>query len=215
MKWCRFEREGSASYGIVDGDRIIAVDGTPWGEHRKTAASYPLSSSKLLIPVMPPNFLCAGINYAEHVRLMAAKRGVEPDYPKRAEIGYRSQSALCAHDEPIVKPKESGPNFQYEGELVAVFGKRARKVSKENALDYVFGWTIGNDVSERDWQSERGMTWDKGKGFDTFGPLGPWLVTPDEIADVQKLGMWLDVNGARQQTGNTADMIFGIKTIVS
>lgn len=211
MRWCRFVREGKPSYGIVEGDRITAVDGIPWGEHRRTSSSVALASAQLLIPVVPPNFLCAGINYAEHVRLMAKKRGVEPDYPKRAEIGYRAQSALCAHDEPIIKPKDSGPNFQYEGELVAVFGKRARKVSKESALDHVFGWTIGNDVSERDWQkSDRTMY--RSKNTDTFKPMGPWIETD---VDLDAMVTTIKLNGTVVDTFKTNNMIFDAPTFIA
>ena len=211
MKWCRFNRDGRPCHGIIEGDRVTAVDGLPWGEHKKTSASFPLEQTKLLLPVVPGNFLCAGINYAEHVRLMAKKRGVEPDYPKRPEIGYRANSALIAHDEPIVKPKQSGPNFQYEGELVAVFGKRARNVSKANALDYVFGWTIGNDVSERDWQkSDRTMY--RSKNCDTFKPMGPWIETD---ADLDKMVTTIRLNGKVVDTFKTNNMVFDAPTFIS
>ena len=153
--WCRFEKDNVTSYGVVEDGQVIAVDGTPFGDHKRTARAYPLASVKLLIPVVPPTFYCVGINYADHIRKMAAKRKTEPVFPKRPDIGYRANNALIAHEENIVKPADSGEAFQYEGELVAVFGKRCRNVRKEDALDYVLGWTIGNDVSERGWQSER------------------------------------------------------------
>jgi len=137
------------SYGVVEGDSVIAVEGSPFGQHERSSRSFPLKQVKLLIPVVPSTFFCVGINYADHIRKMAAKRNTEPVFPKKPDIGYRANNALIAHDEDIVKPKDAGEAFQYEGELVAVFGKRARDVSRENALDYVFGWTIGNDVSER------------------------------------------------------------------
>jgi 2-keto-4-pentenoate hydratase/2-oxohepta-3-ene-1,7-dioic acid hydratase in catechol pathway len=103
----------------------------------------------------------------------------------------------------------------WEVELGVVIGTRARYVSQKNALDYVAGFCVINDVSEREWQIERGLTWDKGKGFDTFGPIGPWLVTRDEVANPQKLAMWLDLNGQRMQTGNTKTMIFNVAKLVS
>jgi len=211
VKWCRFERDGRPSYGIVEGDRITAVDGLPWGEHTTTTATYALAKSKLLIPTVPGTFFCAGINYAEHVRLMAAKRGAEPDYPKRAEIGYRANNALCAHDEPIVKPRESGPNFQYEGELVAVFGKRCRNATKENALDHVFGWTIGNDVSERDWQkSDRTMY--RSKNADTFKPMGPWIETD---VNLDAMVTTIRLNGKVVDEFKTNNMIFDAPTFIA
>ena len=147
--WCRFEKDKQVSYGMVEGDRVIAVDGSPFGAHQRSARAYSLTSVKLLIPVVPPTFYFVGINYADHIRKMAAKRGSEPAFPKKPDIGYRANNALIAHEEAIVKPADAGEAFQYEGELVAVFGKRARNVKREHALDYVLGWTIGNDVSAR------------------------------------------------------------------
>lgn len=211
MKWCRFERDGRPSYGIVEGDAITAVDGTPWGEHTRTSATYALAKSKLLIPTVPYTFYCAGINYAEHVRMMAAKRGVQPDYPKRPEIGYRANNALCAHDEPIIKPKDSGANFQYEGELVAVFGKRCRNATKENALDHVFGWTIGNDVSERDWQkSDRTMY--RSKNTDTFKPMGPWIETD---VNLDAMVTTIRLNGKVVDEFKTNNMVFDAPTYIA
>ena len=127
--WCRFEKDNVTSYGLVEDGRVIAVDGTPFGAHERIARAYPLASVKLLIPVVPPTFYCVGINYADHIRKMAAKRNTEPVFPKRPDIGYRANNALIAHEENIVKPADSGEAFQYEGELVAVFGKRCRNVS--------------------------------------------------------------------------------------
>jgi 2-keto-4-pentenoate hydratase/2-oxohepta-3-ene-1,7-dioic acid hydratase in catechol pathway len=111
-------------------------------------------------------------------------------------------------------PKDS-LKTDWEVELGVVIGRTARYVSEANALDHVAGYCVINDVSERDYQMNRGGTWDKGKGCDTFGPIGPWLVTADEIADPQSLDMWLDVNGKRMQTGNTRTMIFAVRTLVS
>ena len=107
---------------------------------------------KLLVPVIPETFYCAGVNYRDHVLKMAALLNREPSFPPRADIGYRANNALIAQGETIVIPKDAHDEVQYEGELVAVFGKECRNVSPEEALDYVFGWTIGNDVSERVWQ---------------------------------------------------------------
>jgi 2-keto-4-pentenoate hydratase/2-oxohepta-3-ene-1,7-dioic acid hydratase in catechol pathway len=126
--WCRFKTDDRTSYGVVEGDQVIAVDGTPFGAHRRSGGAFPLASVKLLIPVVPPTFYCVGINYADHIRKMAAKRGTEPAFPKKPDIGYRANNALIAHEEDIVKPADAGEAFQYEGELVAVFGKRARNV---------------------------------------------------------------------------------------
>jgi 2-keto-4-pentenoate hydratase/2-oxohepta-3-ene-1,7-dioic acid hydratase in catechol pathway len=209
--WCRFSKEGQASYGVVEGDSVIAVDGSPFGENKKTARSFPLKHVKLLIPVVPPTFYCVGINYADHIRKMAQKRGTEPVFPKKPDIGYRANNALVAHDEEIVKPADAGEAFQYEGELVAVFGKRARKVSRENALDYVFGWTIGNDVSERNWQKQDRTLW-RAKNADTFKPMGPWIVTG---LDPDKMETVIRVNGQETDRFRTNNMIFDTAAYVA
>jgi 2-keto-4-pentenoate hydratase/2-oxohepta-3-ene-1,7-dioic acid hydratase in catechol pathway len=209
--WCRFKLGDQASYGVVEGDTVIAVEGSPFGEHKKTARSVPLKHVKLLIPVVPSTFYCVGINYADHIRKMAAKRGTEPVFPKKPDIGYRANNALIAHDEDIVKPKDAGEAFQYEGELVAVFGKRARNVKRENALDYVFGWTIGNDVSERNWQKEDRTLW-RAKNADTFKPMGPWIVTG---LDPDKMETVIRVNGQETDRFRTNNMIFDTATYVA
>jgi 2-keto-4-pentenoate hydratase/2-oxohepta-3-ene-1,7-dioic acid hydratase in catechol pathway len=202
--WCRFRTVDRTSYGLIEGDQVIAVDGSPFGAHRRSGGPFPLKSVKLLIPVVPPTFYCVGINYADHIRKMAALRKTEPQFPKKPDIGYRANNALIAHEEDIVKPADSGDQFQYEGELVAVFGKRAHKVSRENALDYVLGWTIGNDVSERGWQKEDRTLW-RAKNSDTFKPMGPWIVTglnPDSMETIIRL------NGKETDRFRTNNMIF-------
>jgi 2-keto-4-pentenoate hydratase/2-oxohepta-3-ene-1,7-dioic acid hydratase in catechol pathway len=209
--WCRFSKDGQTSYGLVEGGQVTAVDGTPFGDHKKTARAYPLAAVKLLIPVVPPTFYCVGINYADHIVKMAAKRKTEPVFPKRPDIGYRANNALIAHDENIVKPADSGEAFQYEGELVAVFGKRCRNVRKEDALDYVLGWTIGNDVSERAWQKDDRTLW-RAKNADTFKPMGPWIVTgldPDTMETVIRL------NGNEIDRFATNKMIFDTATYIA
>ena len=211
MKWCRFKTDGNTSYGLIEDNQVIAVDGTPFGEYRKTARIYPLASVKLDIPVVPPTFYCVGVNYADHVRRMALKRNTQPSYPKQPDIGYRTNNALIAHEENIVKPRDAGPEFQYEGELVAVFGKTARNVSKEVALDYVLGWTIGNDVSERGWQASDRTLW-RAKNADTFKPMGPWIETD---VDLDAMQTTIRVNGAVTETFKTNNMIFDAPTYIS
>lgn len=211
MKWCRFHTDNGVSFGLIEGDQIIAVEGTPFGDYKKTSRSYPLTQVKLDIPTVPSNFFCVGVNYADHVRRMAAKRGKEPEYPKQPDIGYRSNNALIAHDEAIIKPRDAGPQFQYEGELVAVFGKRCRNVSKEEALDYVLGWTIGNDVSERSWQASDRTLW-RAKNSDTFKPMGPWI---DTDADLDRMQTTIRVNGAVTEIFKTNNMIFDAPTYIS
>jgi 2-keto-4-pentenoate hydratase/2-oxohepta-3-ene-1,7-dioic acid hydratase in catechol pathway len=209
--WCRFKTDDRTSYGIVEGDQVIAVDGSPFGSYRRSGAAFPLGAVKLLVPVVPPTFYCVGINYADHIRKMAAKRNTEPVFPKQPDIGYRANNALIAHEEDIIKPADAGDAFQYEGELVAVFGKRCRNVSKEEALDYVLGWTIGNDVSERGWQKSDRTLW-RAKNSDTFKPMGPWIVTG---LDPAKMETVIRLNGRETDRFATNNMIFDAPTYIA
>jgi 2-keto-4-pentenoate hydratase/2-oxohepta-3-ene-1,7-dioic acid hydratase in catechol pathway len=212
MKWCRFKADGNeAVFGLIEGDRVVAVEGSPFTRYERTARSYPLASVKLDIPTVPSTFFCVGVNYADHVRRMAEKRGKQPEFPKQPDIGYRANNALIAHEENIVKPKDAGAEFQYEGELVAVFGKKCRNVSKEEALDYVLGWTIGNDVSERGWQASDRTLW-RAKNCDTFKPMGPWIETE---ADLDAMQTTIRINGAVTETFKTNNMIFDAPTYIS
>src|SRR5262245_31085489 len=152
MKWCRFQSGQRVGYGIVGNDTVTEVTGSPFESYARTSATYSLSAVKLLVPVIPLTFYAAGINYREHVTEMAKRRGVEPEFPPAADVGYRANNALVANDEPIVIPKDATELAQYEGELVAVIGKKCKHISEDQALDCVFGYTIGNDVSERTWQ---------------------------------------------------------------
>ncbi|MBF0679465.1 MAG: fumarylacetoacetate hydrolase family protein [Devosia sp.] len=153
-------------------------------------------------------FICIGLNYADH----AAESGMP--IPKEPIIFMKATSAIIGPNDDVIIPKNS-TKPDWEVELGVVIGKEARYVDEADALDHVAGYCLVNDVSEREFQLERGGTWDKGKGNDTFGPIGPWLVTKDEIADVQNLGMWLDVDGKRFQTGSTKTMVFGVAHLVS
>jgi 2-keto-4-pentenoate hydratase/2-oxohepta-3-ene-1,7-dioic acid hydratase in catechol pathway len=156
----------------------------------------------------PLNFVCIGLNYADH----AAESGLP--LPKEPIIFLKSLGAYCGPNDDVKIPRGS-VKTDWEVELGIVIGTKASYVSEEDALDYVAGYCVVNDVSEREYQIERGGTWDKGKGCDTFGPTGPWMVTKDEIPDPQALTMWLDVDGERMQNGTTATMIFGVKKLVS
>ena len=134
--------------------------------------------------------------------------------PKEPVVFTKAISCIQGPNDPVMLPKNSVKG-DWEVELGVVIGTRARCVSQKDALNYVAGYCVINDVSEREWQLEHGLTWDKGKGFDTFGPIGPWLVTRDEVPNPQKLAMWLDLNGKRVQTGNTKTMIFNVAKLVS
>ena len=177
-----------------------------------------LSSSKLPLVEGAPRlgsplagtakFIAIGLNYADHA--------AESNLPIPAEpvVFMKATSCIQGPDDPVMLPRDS-VKTDWEVELGVVIGTRARYVPEEVALNHVAGYCTINDVSEREYQTERGGTWDKGKGCDTFGPVGPWLVTRDEVADPQKLAMWLDVNGQRRQTGSTSTMIFSVAKIVS
>ena len=153
-------------------------------------------------------FVCVGLNYADH----AAESNMP--IPKEPILFTKAISALVGCNDPVVLPQGSNKG-DWEVELGIVIGTKARYVTEADALKFVAGYCLVNDVSEREYQLERGGTWDKGKGCDTFGPVGPWMVTADDVADPQALGMWLDVNGVRMQTGNTKTMIFGVAQLVS
>jgi 2,4-didehydro-3-deoxy-L-rhamnonate hydrolase len=154
------------------------------------------------------NFIAIGLNYADH----AAESG-QP-VPKEPVLFNKAPSCIVGPNDDIVIPKGS-KKTDWEVELAIVIGTRASYVSESDALKHVAGYCVCNDVSEREFQIERSGQWMKGKGCPTFGPLGPWLVTPDEIGDPQKLDMWLDVNGERMQSGSTATMVFGVRTLIS
>ena len=153
-------------------------------------------------------FICIGLNYSDH----AAETG--SPIPKEPIIFMKPTSALVGCNDAVVLPQGS-VKCDWEVELGIVIGQKTRYVDKADALKYVAGYCVVNDVSEREYQLERGGTWDKGKGCDTFGPVGPWLVTADEVKDPQDLAMWLDVNGQRRQNGTTATMIFGAAELVA
>ncbi len=156
----------------------------------------------------PSKFIGIGLNFKDH----AEEQNLP--IPKEPIIFSKFTSCITGPNDPIIVPKGSN-HTDWEVELGFVIGKKAINVSIDDALNHVLGFFLVNDVSEREYQKNKGLTWDKGKGFDTFGPIGPYIVTKDELTDFQKLNMFLDVNGKRMQTGNTEKMIFDIKSLVS
>ena len=158
--------------------------------------------------VRPVNFVCIGLNYADH----AAEAGMA--IPKEPIVFLKSLGAFCGPCDDVLIPR-GAKKVDWEVELGIVIGAKASYVTEDQAMDHVAGYCVVNDVSERAFQAERGGTWDKGKGCDTFGPTGPWMVTKDEVPDPQALDLWCDVNGKRMQHGNTRTMIFGVRTLVS
>ncbi|MFL6699254.1 MAG: fumarylacetoacetate hydrolase family protein [Vitreoscilla sp.] len=153
-------------------------------------------------------FVCVGLNYKDHAA--EAKMAL----PTEPILFMKTANALTGPNDPVVLPQDCA-KADWEVELGVVIGTRARYVSEADALSHVAGYCVVNDVSERAFQLERGGTWDKGKCCDTFGPVGPWLVTADEVPDPQKLALWLDISGERMQDGKTSDMVFGVAQLVS
>lgn len=153
-------------------------------------------------------FICIGLNYADH----AAESGMQ--VPPEPVIFMKATSAICGPDDPVIIPRGS-EKTDWEVELAVIIGKRAKYVSEAEAMDHVAGYAVAHDVSERAFQTERAGQWTKGKSCDNFGPLGPWLVTRDEVADPQDLALWLTVNGVSRQDGSTRTMVYGVKYLVS
>src|SRR3954452_22753813 len=188
MRWLKFTADGKTSWGFLEGEKVIGIDGDPFGEWQRTMRSHPLKDVKIELPFVPRTFYCVGLNYLKHLKEAADKRGEVPDVPKRPEIGYRAQNALIAHDEDVVIPASATEKIHYEGELVVVIGKKAKHLNETNAMSCVFGYTIGNDVSERTWQkADRGL-W-RAKNADTFKPMGPSIETEVDLDAMQTIIM--------------------------
>ncbi|SFL43901.1 fumarylacetoacetate hydrolase family protein [Rugamonas rubra] len=225
MRLVRYGRPGKEKPGLIDDEGklrdlsgvLADIDAATLSDKalRKLAkvatASLPLvrGTPRFGVPVAGiGKFIGIGLNYADH----AAEAGLEA--PKEPIVFMKAISCLNGPDDAIVLPKGS-KKTDWEVELGVVIGTRAQYVSEADALNYVAGYCVVNDLSERSFQLERGPQWDKGKGCDTFGPVGPWLVTRDEVPDVQRLDLYLEVNGKRMQTGSTETMIFTVAQIVS
>jgi 2-keto-4-pentenoate hydratase/2-oxohepta-3-ene-1,7-dioic acid hydratase in catechol pathway len=225
MKLVRFGPVGKERPGIFDGEGQIrdlsGVVADIGPEVLSTAGLARLAALDLAgLPVVTgpvrygppvavvPKFIAIGLNYSDH----AAESGMAA--PAEPVIFMKATSCIQGPDDQVVLPPGSVKS-DWEVELGVVIGRRASHVAIVDALEHVAGYCTVNDLSEREYQLERGGTWDKGKGCDTFGPVGPWLVTADEVGDPQSLDMWLDVNGVRRQTGNTRTMIFTVAEIVS
>jgi len=212
MRWMRFTKDAKTQYGIVTDDgRINAVDGDPFDGYSKTDTHLAMSDVTVELPVVPTTFYAVGFNYPEHVRKVAAQTGREPNLPTQPDVGYRANNSLTAHNQPIIIPHDATDLVEYEGELVAVIGKRCRFVSEADALSYVLGYTIGNDVSERSWQKSDKTLW-RAKNPDTFAPMGPWIETD---VDLDALETTVRVNGEHQITFKTNAMLFGVATFIS
>ncbi len=210
MRWARFEHGGKVSYGIVEGQGVKEVAGGLFDPPSPTGRRHALGDVKLLYPIVPVTFYAAGINYRQHV-LNAQARGLATKIPEKADIGYRANNALVGPGEAIVIPGDSSGVIQFEGELVVVIGKKVRHVSPADALGCVFGYTIGNDVSERSWQKSDRTFW-RAKNTDTFKPMGPWIETDVDLGAMETT---VRLNDREVSRFRTADMIFGIAEYIS
>ncbi|MBD1135599.1 fumarylacetoacetate hydrolase family protein [Pelagibacterales bacterium SAG-MED47] len=225
MKLLRLGKIGKEKPAIIDKDNTyrdlssIVEDFNPNSLNFSTLEKIK-NTNTLSLPKLDPNlrigscvsnpskFIGIGLNFKDH----AEEQNLP--IPKEPIIFSKFTSCITGPNDPIIVPKDSN-HTDWEVELGFVIGKKAINISVDNALDHVLGFFLVNDVSERNFQKNKGLTWDKGKGFDTFGPIGPYIVTKDELPDFQKLNMFLDVNGKRMQTGNTEKMIFDVKSLVS
>jgi 2,4-didehydro-3-deoxy-L-rhamnonate hydrolase len=225
MKLVRYGKVGKEKPGLIDADgKLRDLSGVIGDIDATQLSAKALAKIKKLktanLPLVKGNprygmpftgatkFVAIGLNFSDH----AAETGSKP--PKEPIVFHKTLSCMQGPNDDVMLPKGS-KKTDWEVELGIVIGTKAQYVSKKDALSFVAGYVLVNDVSEREYQLERSGTWDKGKGCDTFGPVGPWLVTTDEIANPQKLEMWLDINGEKRQRGNTKTMIFDCATIVS
>ena len=225
MKLVRFGEKGAERPGVLDSDRQlrdasgIVVDWVGATLSNQTLGKLSNTGIHTLPKVEEPvrfgpcvgdvgKIICIGLNYSDH----AAESGM--DVPPEPVIFAKATSAICGPNDDLEIPRGSVAT-DWEVELAVVIGAHAKYVAEEDALEYVAGYTIMNDVSERDFQQKRAGQWTKGKSCDTFGPLGPYLVTPDEVGDPQDLKMWCDINGHRYQDGSTSTMVYGVRHLIS
>jgi 2-keto-4-pentenoate hydratase/2-oxohepta-3-ene-1,7-dioic acid hydratase in catechol pathway len=210
VKIARFATaQGTVRCGIVREGTIELVAGDALGPRTRTGETMALADVKLLAPVAPPNILCIGRNYADHATELGN------DLPKAPLLFMKATTALNDPDGDVVLPAAAPGQVDYEAELAVVIGTRARQVGEQDALAHVLGYTCANDVSARDWQKDwGGSQWCRGKTFDTFAPLGPCMVTPDEIPNPNALAIRTRLNGEVMQESNTADMIFDVPTLI-
>ena len=211
MKWVRYQLKDETSYGLLDNNIVTKIDGSPFSEYQTTDQNITLDRVKILAPVIPKTFYAAGINYKKHVSEAAALLNRAPNLPEKADIGYRANNAIIGHEDPIVIPRDATNKIHYEAELVVVIGKTAKNVPMQNALHYVLGYTIGNDVSERTWQASDRTLW-RAKNTDTFKPMGPWIETE---ANLDEMITTVRLNGRETISFQTNDMIFGVEKYIS
>ena len=205
MRIIRYQTENEApKFGWLLDNKIGAIEGDPFGAYRRLEAVTPVADAKLLAPSTPSKIVCVGRNYVEHAKELGN------EVPKIPLIFLKPPSSILNPGEAIVLPPQS-KQVEHEGELVAVIGRRARNVTAEEAKQYIFGFTVGNDVTARDLQRSDDQ-WTRAKGFDTFCPFGPWIDTDFDIADAI---ITCKVNGAPRQMASTRDMVFSVPTLIA
>jgi 2-keto-4-pentenoate hydratase/2-oxohepta-3-ene-1,7-dioic acid hydratase in catechol pathway len=209
MLYCRFRHEGNVFHGVVDDDRVSPVSGDLFGEHTVNIETFPIEDVQLLAPVDPRNILAAAVNYQSHV---PSGRSVlkDDEAPSVPQLFFKPSSSVIGHDDSIVLP-EGARRVDAEGELVAVIGKECRKVAASEALDCVFGYTCGNDVSARHWQRDD-IQWWRAKGSDTFTAIGPYIATGLDPANLE---LRTRVNGEERQAANTSTLIYSLAEIIA
>lgn len=206
MRFVRFVNNEKDCCGLVENGKVKGIDALPWEPFSLTGEEFDLDAVKLLSPVQPPNVIAIGLNYKAHADELGFK------YPTAPAIFIKLNSSVIGPGDDIVLPKMAPNEVDYEAELVIVIGKTCRNVSEADSLSYVLGYTIGNDVSARDCQLKTDVQWARGKSFDTFCPVGPWIETD---LDPDSLDISLKLNGLTMQEGNTSDMFFSCAELVS
>jgi len=205
MRIVRFQVEGGApQYGWLLDDKVGEIRGDPFGKYRRQDAKTPLENVKLLAPCVPSKIVCVGRNYVEHAKELGN------EVPKIPLIFFKPPSAMINPGDTIILPPQS-KQVEHEAELVAVIGRRGRNITSEQAKKYIFGYTVGNDVTARDLQKSDEQ-WTRAKGFDTFCPFGPWIDTEFNVADAL---ITCKVNGQPRQMASTRDMVFSVGTLIA
>ena len=209
-RFVRYQSEDGVSYGLVDGDEVWEIEGDLFGSYTVTPNSFDIGDLEILAPTVPSKVIAVGLNYRSHLDMAARDLGTSDEVAQYPGLFAKYPTSIVADGADIVRPADS-ENLHFEGEMVLVIGKTASNVSVEEAEDYIFGVTVGNDISERDWQAAD-LQWLRAKASDTFGPVGPFIVNG---LDYGNLMVQTRVNGEVRQSASSADLIFDIPTIVS
>lgn len=204
-RWIRYRLQNATHYGLLDeNDTITQVNGNPFEGYDTTATRLALPDVELLVPVVPPTFYCVGLNYVKHI----GSQGV--NIPTKPDVGYRANNALVPHGHDVIMPADA-TRVHYEGELAVIIGKKVRNIGIDEVKHCILGYTIGNDVSERNWQTSDRTFW-RAKNADTFKPMGPWITTEADVASMETV---VTVNGKETTRFHTADMLFGVEEFIS